>query len=118
MENMIKEELDIKGEIPADYKVPYFVHQDDMNKLDMSHKRVEKWLLGLTIAIFIALVGTNAYWIWYENQFQDVVTTVTQETSSEGGGDAIIHGDNAGAVFYGEGEANNDNKGQEEKSTK
>lgn len=79
MENMIKEELDIKGEIPADYNIPYFVHQDDMNKLDMSHKRVEKWLLGLTIAIFIALVGTNAYWIWYENQFVDSVT-VTQDT--------------------------------------
>lgn len=79
MENMIKEELDIKGEIPADYNIPYFVHQDDMNKLDMSHKRVEKWLFVLIFVIFIALVGSNLAWIHYENQFVDSVT-VTQDT--------------------------------------
>lgn len=107
MENMETNEK--KNPIPADYNVPYFVHQDDMNKMDMSHKRVEKWLLGLCVAMFIALIGTNAYWIWYENQFQDVTTTVTQETSSEGGGNAIINGENAGAVFYGESKANGNN---------
>ena len=94
--------LEEKKPIPADYNIPYFVHQDDMNKLDQSHKRVEKWLVGFAIALFIALVGTNVYWIYYENQFEDVTTTVMQETSSEGGGDAIIHGDNAGAAIYGE----------------
>lgn len=109
MEEMLKEELGIKGKIPADYKVPYFVHQDDMNKLDMSHKRVEKWLLALVIVIFIALIGTNSYWIWHENQYEDIVTTVSQETSSEGGGDAIIHGENAGAVFYGESKDDSNN---------
>lgn len=65
--------------IPADYNIPYFVHQDDMNKLDQSHKRIEKWLIGFMVAMFITLVGTNVYWIYYENQFQDEVT-VTQET--------------------------------------
>lgn len=65
--------------IPADYQIPYYVHQDDMNKMDMSHKRIEKWLVGLLIAMFVALVGTNVYWIWNENQYMDEVT-VTQET--------------------------------------
>lgn len=101
--------LEENTKIPADYQIPYYVHQDDMNKMDMSHKRIEKWLLGLLIAMFVALVGTNAYWIYYENQFEDVTTTVTQETSSEGGGDAIIHGENAGAVYYGESKADGDN---------
>lgn len=99
-----------KQPIPADFCIPYFVHQDDMNKLDMSHKRVEKWLMGFAIALFIALVGTNAYWIWNENQYEDVTTTVTQESSSEGGGNAIINGENAGAVFYGESKTNSNNK--------
>lgn len=106
--NNLETKLDSRemNKIPADYKVPYFVHQDDMNKLDQSHKRIEKWLIGFMIAMFIALVGTNAYWIWQDSQYEDVVTTVTQETSSEGGGDAILNGDGAGAVYYGESEAN------------
>lgn len=110
MDNL-REQLGIENDkpIPADYNIPYFVHQENMNRMDMSHKRIEKWLIGFTIALFIALVGTNAYWIWNESQYEDVVTTVTQETSSEGGGDAILNGDNAGAVFYGESEANGNN---------
>ena len=94
-----------ENKIPSDYQIPYFVHQDDMNKLDQSHKRIEKWLVGFMVAMFIALIGTNAYWIYYENSFEDVTTTVTQETSSEGGGDAILNGDGAGAVYYGESKA-------------
>ncbi len=97
--------------IPADYKIPYFVHQDDMNRLEQNHKRIEKWLIAFCIILFVAFVGTNAWWMWYENQFEDITTTVTQETSSEGGGDAILNGDNAGAVFYGEGETNSNNEG-------
>jgi hypothetical protein len=94
MERNLKEELGIdeNSKIPADYKIPYFVHQDDMNKLDQSHKRIEKWILGFAIAIFVALVGTNVAWIIYENQFEDVVTeTYTAETDQ--GGTAIANGD-------------------------
>ena len=65
--------------IPADYSIPYFVHQDDMNKLDQSHKRIEKWLIVFAMVLLIALVGTNAYWIWNNNQYVDEVT-VTQDT--------------------------------------
>ena len=108
-EKNLKNELGIEESvpIPADYKIPYFVHQDDMNKLDLSHKRVEHWMFGFAIFIFVTLILTNAYWIWNESQYEDVTTTVTQESASEGGGDAIINGDNAGAVFYGEGETDN-----------
>lgn len=91
--------------IPADYNIPYFVHQENMNRMDMSHKRVEKWLVALCVVIFIALIGTNGAWMWYESQFIDEVT-VTQETTSENG-DAIIHGENAGATIYGQGKAGN-----------
>ena len=93
--------------IPADYNIPYFVHQDDMNKLDQSHKRIEKWLVGFAVALFVALVGTNAYWIYYENQFQDVVTeTYTAETDQ--GGTAIANGDGS-VEINGESELHKDN---------
>lgn len=105
----LKEKIGIDEEkpIPADYNIPYFVHQDDMNKLDMSHKRVEKWLLILTIIIFVALVGTNGAWMWYENQFQDVITEeYTAETDQ--GGTAIANG-NGSVVVNGESDIQKDN---------
>ena len=95
----LKDDLNIENDkhIPADYQISYFVHQDDMNKLDMSHKRVEKWLFALCIIMFIALVGTNAYWIWNESQYEDVVTeTYTAETDA--GGTAIANGDGSVTV--------------------
>ena len=105
----LKDDLNIENDkpIPADYQIPYFVHQDDMNKLDMSHKRVEKWLLALCIAMFIALVGTNAYWIYYENSFQDVVVT---ENSQDGEGINIMGG---GDVSYGAEVKNSEDQGKE-----
>ncbi len=80
MDNLKKElGLDENTPIPPDYNIPYFVHQDDMNKMDMSHRRVEKWHVTIIILLIVFLVATNLYWIHYENQFEDVVT-VTQET--------------------------------------
>ena len=90
----LKEDLRLDNDknIPADFNIPYFVHQDDMNKLDQSHKRVEKWLIALCIIIFVALIGTNGAWMYYEAQFEDVVTeSYTAETDQ--GGTAIANGD-------------------------
>ena len=100
----LKEQLGIDNDrpIPADYNIPYFVHQENMNRMDMSHKRVESWHLGIIILLIVLLVGTNIFWLHYENQFYDEVT-MTQETSSDGDGDAIING----AVIYGESNTNN-----------
>lgn len=86
--------------IPADFNIPYFVHQEDMYHIQVHAKR---WFIGWVIT-FIALVLTNFGWIVYENQFEDVTTTVSQETSTDGGGYAIISGDNVGAIINGESE--------------
>lgn len=96
-EKNLKQELGIdeNSNIPFDFSIPYFVHQDDMNKLDQSHKRVERGLLGFAIALFIALVATNIYWIHYEKSFQDVVVT---ENTQDGTGTNIMSG---GDVTYG-----------------
>ena len=96
-----------KKPIPADYSVPYFVHQDDMNTLDMSHKRVERWLVILCVLIFVALIGTNGYWIYYESQFQDVVTE-TYSAETDDGGTAIANGDGS-VIVNGESDVHEDN---------
>lgn len=77
----LKEKLGIDNDkpIPADYSIPYFIHQEDMAMLDMSHKRIERWLIILCIIIFIAFVGSNYAWMRYENSFTDEIT-VTQDT--------------------------------------
>ena len=98
--------LDESNPIPADYQIPFFVHQDDMNRLDHSHKRVEKWLIILCIIIFIAFVGTNAYWVWYEQQYQDVVVT---ETTQDGNGVNVIG--TSGDIDYGTKEKDSEDKG-------
>lgn len=53
--------------------VPYLVHEQDMARQERTIKRV--WIL--CIILIIALIGTNAGWLYYENSFEDVV--VTQE---------------------------------------
>ena len=55
--------------------VPLIVHETAGASLERVVKRL--WILALTL-IFL-LVGTNAAWIWYESQFEEVV--VTQENA-------------------------------------
>ena len=60
-----------------------WVHESEVARLERVIKRL--WIL--CIIIFVAFVLSNAMWIRYENQYEDVVTetqTVTQE-SSDGG---------------------------------
>lgn len=54
--------------------VPYIVYESEMARLE----RIIKRQFCLIIVALIFLVGTNLYWIWYEQQFIDEVT-VTQE---------------------------------------
>lgn len=58
--------------------IPYIVHESAMARMERQFKR-----LWITILVLIVLlVGTNAAWLYFESQFEDVVTTeVTQENS-------------------------------------
>ena len=67
--------------------VPRIVHEADMARMERQLKR--SWILSIVLIVLLA--GTNAAWIYYENQFEDVVTTVTQDLDSGSGGDAIIN---------------------------
>lgn len=80
-------------------EIPYIAHESEMARLE----RVIKRLFILIIILILLLFGTNAGWLWYESQFEDVETKVTQELDSGEGGDAII---NDGVHINGEGETN------------
>ena len=79
-------------------EIPYIVFESEMARLE----RIIKKQFVLIIVAVVFLVGTNACWLWYESQFEEVTTTeVTQDVDSGDGGDAII---NDGVRINGEGE--------------
>lgn len=81
--------------------IPYIVHEQEMTRRERTEKR-----LWLTIILLICLlVGTNAGWIYYESQFEDVVTTTTYEMEADAtdGGNAIVNGDGS-VLINGNGE--------------
>lgn len=67
--------------------VPYFVHEGAMARTERTIRRL--WIL--CIILVLLLTATNGAWIWYESQFADEVTTVTQDVDSSDGGDATIN---------------------------
>jgi len=69
--------------------IPYYAHEGMMTRMERTIRRL--WIL--CIVLILLLAGTNAAWLWYENSFEDVVTTneITQDVNSDGGGDAIVN---------------------------
>lgn len=90
--------------------IPYIVHESHVARLERTIKRL--WIL--CIIIFLALVGTNAYWIWYESQFEEEVITqeMTQDVDT-GDGDATVNGAVTG-IDYGTSEAGYKTDGETE----
>ena len=80
--------------------VPYIAHESAMARMERTNKRL--WITNL-ILIFL-LVGAIIGFAYYENQFEDVVTT-TYEADAMDGGNAVINGE--GSVnINGESEGN------------
>lgn len=75
--------------------VAYFVHEAEMSRLERANKRA--WIT--CIILILALIISNAAWIWYESQF--IEEEWTFEASTEGGGNAIANG-NGEVHYYGE----------------
>ena len=74
--------------------VPYIVHESAMARMERTNKRL--WITNL-ILIFL-LVGAIIGFAYYENQFEDVVTTTTIEAEQDGASVNIVGG---GDVDYG-----------------
>lgn len=53
-------------------------------------ERVNRRLWIVVLVLIIALVGTNAGWIYYENSFEDVVVTQEVEAQSDGNSELNI----------------------------
>ena len=68
-----KEKRRVIAQTPKD--VPYNAYEVALARLDRVIKRM--WVL--VIALISLLCASNAAWIWYESQFEDVETTITQE---------------------------------------
>lgn len=68
--------------------IPYIFHESMMARQERTIRRL--WIL--CIIIFIALIATNAGWIWHESQYEDVVSTeISQDVNSDDGGNAVIN---------------------------
>lgn len=86
-----------------------FIIESSLAKLEKANTKL--WIVILVL--ILALIGTNAGWLWYESQYEDTVTTtqtVTQEAMSDGNSDIILK--SIGGDYYGgesETDYNNDN---------
>ena len=69
-----KEKRRVIVQTPKD--VPYIVHEGAVARLE----RVTKRLWVLVLALIILLCASNAAWIWYESQFEEV--RIEQENES------------------------------------
>lgn len=83
--------------------IPYIAFESTTARQERTIKRL--WIL--CIILIMALLGTNAGWIYYEKQFEDV--EVTQEVEATSDGDSDLNINTIGGDYYGgesEGEAN------------
>ena len=75
-----------------DKVVDYLVYEQSQVRADRINRRL--WILCIILTIF--LFGTNAGWVYYENQFTDM-TEISQEVDTgEGNATVIGIGDNNG----------------------
>ena len=85
-----KEKRKVIAQTPKD--VPYIAHKSAVARLE----RVIKRLWVLVLALIILLCASNAAWIWYESQFEEVRI----EQDNESGYNNFIGND--GDIYNGE----------------
>lgn len=88
-----------------DKTIPYIAHESEVARLERIIKRM--WIL--CIIIFVALIGTNAGWIWYESQYVDEVVTETYTSETDSGCTAIANREGS-VIIYGASEVHEDNE--------
>lgn len=68
--------------------IPYIAFESSQARMERTNRRM--WIVILVL--IVALLGTNAGWIYYESQWQYVeATTVTQDLDASDGGNAVIN---------------------------
>ena len=90
-----KEKRKVIAQTPKD--VPYIAHESAVARLERVIKRL--WVLALVLIALLA--ASNAAWIWWESQFEEV--RIEQE--NESGYNNFIGND--GDIYNGETDNNN-----------
>lgn len=72
-----------------------FIIESALAKLEKANTRL--WIV--VIILIVALIGTNAGWMYYENSFEDVV--VTQEVDAESDGNSDLNINTVGGDYDG-----------------
>lgn len=85
-------------------EVPYIVLETELARLE----RIIKREFILIIITLVLLVGTNACWLYYESQFEEVVTTTQEVTQDNDNGVNNFIG-NDGDITNGETEDQDNN---------
>lgn len=82
--------------------VPYIVFEGEQARNERHFKR----LWAVMILLIVLLVSSNGLWIWYESQFEEVITTqeVTQELEGDNASNNFVGGNS-----YGESKADSKN---------
>ena len=84
--------------------IPYIAYESATARQERTIKRL--WIL--CIILIVSLIGTNAGWLWYEKQFEDVVVTQEVEATADGSSDLNLN--TVGGDYYGgESESKTDN---------
>ena len=88
-------------------QVPLVAFESALEREDRKHKRA--FILNIVLVIYAFLmtalfVASNYWWIEYEKQFEDIVTTTTTQTITQDseGGSNTYNGDFIGGDYYGE----------------
>ena len=89
-----KEKRKVIAQTPKD--VPYIAHESAVARLE----RVIKRLLVLALVLIVLLAASNAAWIWWESQFEEVRI----EQDNESGYNNFIGND--GDIYNGEADNN------------
>lgn len=83
--------------------MPIAQHEKDQNRLTS----IIKWLIVVIVILIVFSVGSNAFWIWRNSQYEEVEETKEEtiiegvEQEAEGGNNILVGGD------YTNGETNN-----------
>ena len=80
-------------------QIPRYVHDIDMARMSNINKRTNRYWFIAFMVVFLAFVGTNAYWINRENQYEDIY--IEQQGETDGGGSNYFNGTGE-LSFYGE----------------
>ena len=78
--------------------IPYFAHESEMARMERQIKRL--WIVLIMTIVF--LVASNAAWIYYESQMDEITITAEQTADGQSNNYAI------GGDFYGSSAESND----------